>query len=97
VWLPTEAKPGLAMTRSMGDHIARNIGVVATPEVSSFEVEAQARLIIGSDGLFEFLENEEVAELAWRENKSAGEVAKELVELATKNWKQIQNYLDDIT
>ena len=33
VWLKDEDKPGLAMTRSIGDHIAKNIGVICTPEV----------------------------------------------------------------
>ena len=33
VWLKEEDKPGLAMTRSIGDHIAKDIGVISTPEV----------------------------------------------------------------
>ena len=28
VWLPDEDRPGLAMTRSVGDHIVREIGVI---------------------------------------------------------------------
>jgi hypothetical protein len=34
VWLPNLDYPGLAMSRALGDTIARPIGVIPTPEIS---------------------------------------------------------------
>ena len=48
--------PGLAMTRSMGDWVARSIGVIDKPEIFNFTLEIMDKvLLIGSDGVFEFL------------------------------------------
>jgi serine/threonine protein phosphatase PrpC len=49
------------MARSLGDHVCSRVGVIATPEVKSFETTADdALIVIASDGVWEFLENEEV-------------------------------------
>ena len=61
VWLKEHDYPGLAMTRSIGDHIARSVGVIATPEISNCEITDHSALIIGSDGLFEFMSNYDIA------------------------------------
>lgn len=98
VWLKFEDKPGLAMTRSIGDHVAREVGVIATPDVNSHEVTQESALVIGSDGLYEFMDNFEIAKIVW-ENKhlDASFIARTLVDRATEKWKKVQNYLDDIT
>ena len=33
VWLKDEDKPGLAMSRSIGDHQARSVGVICEPDI----------------------------------------------------------------
>ena len=49
------------MARSLGDHVCSRVGVIATPEVKSFETTADdALIVIASDGVWEFLENDEV-------------------------------------
>jgi len=64
VWLQNEELPGLAMSRSMGDTIAHDIGVVSNPEVKSFLVGIEDKfVVIGSDGVWEFLSNEEIAKI----------------------------------
>jgi len=56
--------PGLAMSRSLGDTIAHEVGVVSIPEVKSFLVGIEDKfIVIGSDGVFEFLTNEDVAKI----------------------------------
>lgn len=98
VWLRHEDKPGLAMTRSIGDHVAKNIGVIATPEISFTDISKESVMVLGSDGLFEFMTNEDIAKIIFENrNQKADYVAKLLVNEATHTWKQIQNYLDDIT
>jgi serine/threonine protein phosphatase PrpC len=64
VWLRNESKPGLAMTRSIGDTLAKTVGVISTPEITSFELTHKCSvLVIGSDGLFEFLSHDEIADV----------------------------------
>lgn len=56
--------PGLAMSRSLGDQVAHSVGVSSIPEVKSFIVGVEDKfVIIGSDGVFEFLSNEDIARI----------------------------------
>lgn len=44
------------MTRSIGDKVAKTVGVIDKPEIFNFILEKMDRVIIlGSDGVFEFL------------------------------------------
>jgi serine/threonine protein phosphatase PrpC len=65
VWFRNEERPGLAMTRSMGDHLARPIGVISTPEIyESREMEdVDFGIVIASDGVFEVLSNQKIANI----------------------------------
>jgi serine/threonine protein phosphatase PrpC len=61
VWLKDEDVPGLAMTRSFGDEVAASVGVLAEPEISeSFLSKEDKFLVLASDGIWEFIESEEV-------------------------------------
>jgi serine/threonine protein phosphatase PrpC len=62
VWLKHEEMPGLAMTRSMGDGVAHSVGVSAEPETKVFTLGVNDKfVVIASDGVWEFLSNEDVA------------------------------------
>jgi serine/threonine protein phosphatase PrpC len=64
VWLKDQDIPGLAMTRSLGDLIAASVGVTWMPEVLEHPLTPNDKFIVlGSDGLWEFLSNEEVTNL----------------------------------
>jgi serine/threonine protein phosphatase PrpC len=52
--------PGIAMTRSLGDTMAKSIGVIFEPEIQLFSIDDRMTIIIGSDGLWEKYSNEEV-------------------------------------
>ena len=53
--------PGLAVSRSIGDEDAKKLGVIFEPEVVKYELKKQDKiLVIGTDGLWEELSNEEV-------------------------------------
>lgn len=66
VWLQTEEVPGLAMSRSMGDRVAHSVGVSAEPEMMEFTLGLNDKfLVIASDGVWEFLSNEDVAEIVY--------------------------------
>jgi serine/threonine protein phosphatase PrpC len=54
VWKPETTLPGLAMSRSLGDSIAKSIGVIATPVVQQFTLDFDRDLfaVIASDGVW---------------------------------------------
>lgn len=56
-------RPALALTRSLGASGASTCGVVATPEVSAYRLSpgVDVLLVLGTDGLFEFCGNEDIA------------------------------------
>ena len=113
VWLDaSQQAPGLAVARSIGDHVASTVGVFAEPEVTTRRVECRdgeasshpVSLLLGSDGVFEFLESQPAAEvLAPYLASSTGacdatEACAKLVGAATAAWQQrAGDYCDDIT
>jgi serine/threonine protein phosphatase PrpC len=59
VFCADESYPGCAFTRSLGDTIGKSLGVSAEPELLTYQLDQSVRcLVIGSDGVFEFMENE---------------------------------------
>jgi serine/threonine protein phosphatase PrpC len=66
VWLAKEEIPGLAMSRSFGDRVAHSVGVSAEAEVREFLLNTNDKfVVIASDGVWEFLSNEDVAGIVW--------------------------------
>ena len=94
--------PGLAMSRSLGDLDADDIGVVATPTVSHRRVEATDRFVVlASDGIWEFLSSDEVVEIVGgfvQRGEPAADAARFLIAKAALQWKLEEgDYRDDIT
>jgi serine/threonine protein phosphatase PrpC len=100
VWLKTQNIPGLAMSRSFGDRVASSVGVISEPEILEFEMTAEDKFIVlGSDGIFEFLSNEDVLKIVvpyWRVSDvvSASEA---LAKEAKFKWMKEEEVIDDIT
>lgn len=64
VWLADQDIPGLAMSRSLCDTVAHSVGVISTPEVTERDLTDDDRVIVmGSDGLWEFIPSQEVIKL----------------------------------
>ena len=100
VWLKHEDIPGLAMSRSFGDQVAARVGVNAVPEVSEYHMSpADKVIILASDGVWEFLENQQVADIVYPYflQRNAEGAAENLVRAAFKQWKREENVIDDIT
>ena len=56
--------PGLAMTRSFGDYYASLAGTIPIPEICEYIFVPEDKFIIlASDGLFEFIESDEVVNI----------------------------------
>jgi serine/threonine protein phosphatase PrpC len=52
------------MSRSIGDYLAHTAGVTAEPRITEYQLQTDDLiLVIGSDGLFEFLSNDDIAEI----------------------------------
>ena len=64
VWKVENGYPGIAMSRSLGDTLAHEIGVSSTPLTASREVEEgkDSFIVIGSDGVWDTMENQEVVD-----------------------------------
>ena len=68
VWAAKQDVPGLAMTRSMGDEIAHSVGCSPVPEIIEFQVTKKDKFaVIASDGVWEFLSNDDVAKIVAQE------------------------------
>ena len=64
VYMKEKDIPGLAMTRSFGDYYASTAGTISIPEVSEYKFIPEDKfLILASDGLFEFMESNEVVNI----------------------------------
>lgn len=64
VYVRNTLHPGLAMTRSLGDHCAHTVGVTCEPEISFLRLKKKHQfLIIGSDGLWDEVSSCEAVDL----------------------------------
>ena len=101
VWMKNENYPGLAMSRSIGDGIAHNIGVSDLPEIIEFEIDKvkPLALIVASDGVWEFMTNEDVKnEISkFLYSSDSDSCAKSICEKARNFWEKNGIYCDDIT
>ena len=92
VWLRHADTPGLAMSRSIGDAVAASVGVIATPEVLHITLKPEDKfLVIGSDGVFEFLSSDEVVSLVapfW-DQRDALSACKAVETAAYEKWAEV--------
>lgn len=101
VWLGHMDIPGLAMSRSLGDTVAHTAGVISEPEMHTVELgEADKVLVWASDGLWEFMKNQEVLDLITAVNPAMDDPKKcvdALVAEANKRWMAEEQVIDDTT
>ena len=89
--------PGCAFTRSIGDSVGESIGVVAEPELLTKQLVASDKfLVIASDGVWEFMTNQMVADMV-AGFESPLKACKAVVQEAYKLWLQFDVRTDDIT
>lgn len=97
VWLAHMDIPGLAMSRSLGDTVAHSAGVISDPECFERVLTPNDKfLVIASDGLWEFMSNEEVVGIVsgYDDPKRAVD---HLVREATQRWMREEQVVDDTT
>ena len=64
IYVRARMYPGLSISRSLGDALAHEIGVVSTPDVIEYNTGNDLFLVMGSGGVWDFISSEEVVELA---------------------------------
>ena len=82
--------PGLSMSRSIGDSMAKKLGVIFEPELLKYELNINDKIIIvGSDGFWIYINNEEAINLAgkyYEDGIKTEEASAKLVEIAKEKW-----------
>ena len=100
VWIKGEEYPGLAMSRSIGDMDAKKVGVIPNPQIVEYTLNPKSKyMIICSDGIWEFISNEEVMKIANRyylRNDALG-LCNDLTNISTALWLKEDIVVDDIT
>ena len=100
VWMKGKTYPGLAISRTIGDADAKKIGVIPNPQFIEYTINSKTRYIIAcSDGIWEFISNEEVMRIAnnyYLKNDPAG-LCHELTNKSTSLWLKEDVCVDDIT
>ena len=86
---------GLTMSRSIGDMDSKKYGVIYDPEIFRYELRPNDKVVVvGTDGLWEQLTNEEVIEIVnecLNKDLKAKETAEIIIERARKNFND-ENY-----
>jgi serine/threonine protein phosphatase PrpC len=92
--------PGLAMSRSLGDFEAKECGVITEPEIIEYKMNHNSKyMVICSDGVWEFLKNENVRDLGnvYYQKGDVGNFCTNLLKKAVETWEQCDIIRDDIT
>ena len=100
VFAPGKEYPGLAMSRSIGDLVGKNYGIIADPGIIEYNITINTRfIIVCSDGVWEFLSNEEVSKSGrqFYLHSNASELCQELISRSIIEWQVQDSSIDDIT
>jgi len=88
------------MARSIGDHAAATVGVIADPEITEYDVvDDDYALVIASDGVWELLTSQQVADIAYGvKSGDVQEMCEVISDQSSYMWKVEEgDYRDDIT
>lgn len=90
---------GIAIARSLGDGEWKAVGVSAEPSTLSMSRTADERcIIVASDGLWEFVSNEEAVAICYANRGDASQAARALVLESVARFRyESEAYRDDIT
>ena len=89
VWKGDSKKPGLPLSRSLGDALAKECGVVSTPSVKQLTLSSEDRcLVLASSGVWKVFSPQEVIDIVARETDAAAAAEAVLAE-ASKRWEEL--------
>ncbi len=99
VWLGHMDVPGLAMSRSLGDAVAHSAGVSSEPEFVEYEFNPDREdliMVMASDGLWEFMTDQEVMDIAFTTTEPRFAVDR-LISESNERWMREEQVIDDTT
>ena len=100
VWARGKEFPGLAMSRSIGDLNSKNIGIISDPGILEYDLSESTKfIVVCSDGVWEFLTNENVIDLGksfYLDNDASG-FCHQIVDQSVLQWEKNDIIIDDIT
>lgn len=99
VWLGHMDVPGLAMSRSLGDVVAHTAGVSSEPQFFEYEFNRgreDLMLVVASDGLWEFMTDQEVIDIAGATTEPRFAVDR-LISESNERWMREEQVIDDTT
>lgn len=97
VWDETLEKPGCAFSRSIGDHVAKSVGVISEPEILEWSISPRDKFaIVASDGVFEFITSQSVVDMVAKFTDPI-EAAKQVLAESYRLWLTFDERTDDIT
>ncbi len=88
------------MSRSFGDEIAHNVGVICVPEVGTFDLKEEDKFfVVASDGLWEFISSEECVKVigSFYDKGDLSGAINFLYRESSKRWIIEEEVIDDIT
>ena len=100
VYIKNKTYPGLSLSRSIGDLVAKDIGIISDPDIIVKKIDENSKFIVlGSDGLWDVIKPYDVSRIV-RIYFKKGDVdgaCKILLNKAVQKWKKNNEERDDIT
>ena len=100
IWVKGCDYPGISMSRSIGDKISHDIGVIYEPEILDFNIDNNCEyIVIGSDGIWQYTKNEDIAHIIkpFMNDKKYENACKAVIRKASMGWIENDSIIDDIT
>ena len=100
IWLKEGELPGLSVSRSFGDQIAQQVGVICEPEVLEYNLHEEDKFIIlASDGIWQFISSQECIDIVkdYYVKANYKGAMKHLYKEACNRWLDEEGEIDDIT
>ena len=88
------------MSRSFGDKLGKEIGIIVDPIINEYNLNNNVKyILIASDGVWEFLTNEKIMEIG---NKyyimnDPDNFCQTMLKISTELWERKSRNIDDIT
>ena len=100
VYKKNKTYPGLSLSRSIGDLVAKDIGIISDPDIIVKKIDENSKFIVlGSDGLWDVIKPYDVSRIV-RIYFKKGDIdgaCKILLNKAVQKWKKNNEERDDIT
>ncbi|CAD8055375.1 unnamed protein product [Paramecium sonneborni] len=102
VWLTNEDVPGLAMSRSFGDIVAKSVGVIADPEILRYKIQNTGFILLASDGLWDKMDFDNIQKVLDNLDLPFTQLdielaAQKILGETYSKWEKSDNGRDDIT